>query len=68
MPKLSKKEKEEILKFVKSKDVKKAFRIIKENQETHITLDEYIEFLNQFQKFSGARKEFHKITGVNFKL
>lgn len=68
MLKLSKKEKKEILEFVNSRDVKKDFRIIQKNQKRDITLDEYIEFLNQFQKFSAVEKEFRKIIGVNFKL
>jgi len=68
MIKIRKKEKEEILKFVKSKNVKEDFCIIRKNQKKDITLDEYIKFLNLFQRFSGAKKEFHKIKDSNFKL
>jgi len=71
MAHLSRKEKEELLRLVKSEALKKDMQILRKNSCEFIKIpdyfDKYIKFLGFANKFWGhKRKRFKKIKGDNF--
>jgi len=72
MAKLSDAEKEEILELSHSAQLREDLRILRRNQEQWsqgISLDEYLQFLNETNELiDHAPKPFKKITGTCFIL
>jgi len=64
---LSKKEKEELLRFSKSLDFRKEMRKLKCHKKK-LSVDEYIDFLNFCAKFFNHQRSLRKIKGNNFIL
>lgn len=71
MAKLSDEEKKELLRCAESSKLRDDFRNMKKirsKRDENVCLEDYIEFLKVFQKFSGAEKKFRRIEGMEFKL
>ena len=74
MGRLSKEEKEELLKLAKSSKLREDFKKVEDYRKEffdrrNFNIDEYIKFLDTSNKFiNHYMKPFKKIQGLNFKL
>lgn len=73
MSELTDKEKQELLDFARSSELRNDFEQIKENHEEYMrssfNADDYIHFLSQMNTMlKHKRKPFKKIEGDNFKI